>query len=441
MESDVGINVTNSALTTGSDVAPTVTLGRDQFENAVAEIAAQLIWLGASVKLFPQLVYLAGHLDTGCQPANGTSEVTDAIVQLQLNIIKLAFALGASTTLFLLLFYIIGVMSPRSLPVSQWIHDRMLEVDDPSLDNLRRARKYLGDSAQTVEYDEIRSFDQSSGGRDEGNHTVMDSELEIVLPPLSLIGIVVRLSSGKGTTPSRPHPRIRKGGDVYDASFGELVLAWRQTIIVHSSSARNTSQYGPCKARQVTSAWTQAGGRSNPSGLSSPSRAWLREGDDVGLFTTASKLVYREPIRLHDRAVREQVNNRARQGVERVLEKQCKSAGGKEHNLNGDWAQWDFERRLSIEQTLSRKGHQLQNQRPVQVPSWKKATHSYMSDGKSIMKGSNWEHDGVKTAGNGLYEAVKPSVLLSARGRVKATRPPRDAETSSELTGCAQNES
>lgn len=56
-------------------------------------------------------------------------------------------------TLFLLLFYIVGVSSPRSLPVSslgvletlwleshsQRIHDRMLEVDDPSLDNLRRA--------------------------------------------------------------------------------------------------------------------------------------------------------------------------------------------------------------------------------------------------------------------------------------------------------------
>lgn len=86
--------MTNSALTTGSGAAPAFTLGRYQLENAVSEIAAQLIWLGESVKLSPfddefkspQLVYLAGHTDAGFQPAYGTSEVTDSIVQLQLNV-------------------------------------------------------------------------------------------------------------------------------------------------------------------------------------------------------------------------------------------------------------------------------------------------------------------------------------------------------------------
>ncbi|KAF8552335.1 hypothetical protein OG21DRAFT_151999 [Imleria badia] len=138
---EVGINATNSALTTASGTPPAVTLDRYQFENAVSQIAAQLIWL-------------AGHMNAGFQPAYGTSEVTDTIVQLQLNIniIPLSFATGASVALFLLLFYLVGVTSPRSVAVSslgvletlwleshsQRIHERMVEVDDPSLDNLRR---------------------------------------------------------------------------------------------------------------------------------------------------------------------------------------------------------------------------------------------------------------------------------------------------------------
>ncbi|KAH0828806.1 hypothetical protein J3R83DRAFT_3254 [Lanmaoa asiatica] len=112
------------------------------FENAVSEVAARLIWL-------------AGRMDGGFQPAYGTSKVTDIIVQLQLNIniIPLGFALGASVTIFLLTFYIVGVTAPRSLAVSslgvletwwleshsQLLHDRMLEIDNPSVNNLRSA--------------------------------------------------------------------------------------------------------------------------------------------------------------------------------------------------------------------------------------------------------------------------------------------------------------
>ncbi|KAF8136907.1 hypothetical protein EV363DRAFT_1155909 [Boletus edulis] len=131
------------ALTTGSSMAPVVTLGQHQFENTVSKIAAYLIWL-------------AGHTDpVGFQPAHGTSKVTDEIVQLRLNIniIPLAFALGASVIIFILVFYMVGVTPTRPLAASslgvletlwlesrsQRIHERMLEVDNPSLDNLRRA--------------------------------------------------------------------------------------------------------------------------------------------------------------------------------------------------------------------------------------------------------------------------------------------------------------
>ena len=61
------------------------------------------------------------------------------------------FALGASVTIFLLTLYLVGIKAPKSLTFSslgvletlwleshsQLLHDHMLEIDDPCLDNLR----------------------------------------------------------------------------------------------------------------------------------------------------------------------------------------------------------------------------------------------------------------------------------------------------------------
>ncbi|KAF8434493.1 hypothetical protein L210DRAFT_3506559 [Boletus edulis BED1] len=111
------INVTNSALTTGSSMAPVVILGQHQFEKTVSKIAAYLIWF-------------AGHTDpVSFQPAHGTSKVTDEIVQLQLNppqinIIPLVFALGASVIIFILVFYMVGVTLTRPLVASSLVHSR-----------------------------------------------------------------------------------------------------------------------------------------------------------------------------------------------------------------------------------------------------------------------------------------------------------------------------
>lgn len=46
---NIGINLTESALTTGTSSAPAVTLDRDQLEYAVSKLAAESIWLGESV--------------------------------------------------------------------------------------------------------------------------------------------------------------------------------------------------------------------------------------------------------------------------------------------------------------------------------------------------------------------------------------------------------
>lgn len=48
---NVGINVTESAISTGSSSTPVITLDRYRFENAVSEIAAQSIWLGEFMEL------------------------------------------------------------------------------------------------------------------------------------------------------------------------------------------------------------------------------------------------------------------------------------------------------------------------------------------------------------------------------------------------------
>ena len=48
---NVGINATESAISTGSSSAPVVTLDRYNFENAVSAMAAQSIWLGESTLL------------------------------------------------------------------------------------------------------------------------------------------------------------------------------------------------------------------------------------------------------------------------------------------------------------------------------------------------------------------------------------------------------
>ena len=85
---------------------------------------------------------------------------------------KLGFALGMSVTISILVFCMAGVTPPRLLPVhslgvlqSLWlgsrpkrIHERMQEVDDPTLDNLRKAGMFkicvADELAMTQERDE-----------------------------------------------------------------------------------------------------------------------------------------------------------------------------------------------------------------------------------------------------------------------------------------------
>lgn len=90
---------------------------------------------------------------------------------------KLAFAFGMSVTISILVFCMAGVTAPsRLLPVhslgvlqSLWlgsrskrIHERMLEVDDPTLDNLRKAGMFkicvADELATTQEHDERREI-------------------------------------------------------------------------------------------------------------------------------------------------------------------------------------------------------------------------------------------------------------------------------------------
>ncbi|KAF8546560.1 hypothetical protein OG21DRAFT_1607730 [Imleria badia] len=159
-----GINATVNiaASATQSSADPSVTLSPSQFEEAISQIAAQYIWA-------------AGHTNGNFGPAYGVGEsiATDLIALRRLNVntipgqAKVVIASVASVLLFILAFYMIGVGSwtPSAITElgvlealwleahSEVLHERMLQVEDPTVYNLRVAGMFdvcLADDVREV---------------------------------------------------------------------------------------------------------------------------------------------------------------------------------------------------------------------------------------------------------------------------------------------------
>ncbi|KAF8837093.1 hypothetical protein BDN67DRAFT_1005137 [Paxillus ammoniavirescens] len=128
-----------------SDPSALVTLSPYQLEQAITQTAAEMLWLAGQ----------DGEERGGFQRASGESQVTQVVTQWRLNIntIPVLFASTASFLLFVIGFFLVGWPSRRCTSVSgvsvletlwiaahsQVLHERMADIDDASLDNLRAA--------------------------------------------------------------------------------------------------------------------------------------------------------------------------------------------------------------------------------------------------------------------------------------------------------------
>ncbi|KIK92696.1 hypothetical protein PAXRUDRAFT_13082 [Paxillus rubicundulus Ve08.2h10] len=128
-----------------SDPSALVALSPYQLEQAITQTAAEMLWLAGQ----------AGEERAGFQRASGESQVIQMITRWRLNIntIPVLFASTASLVLFVIVFFLVGRPSRRCTSVSgvsvlealwiaahsQVLHERMADIDDASLDNLRAA--------------------------------------------------------------------------------------------------------------------------------------------------------------------------------------------------------------------------------------------------------------------------------------------------------------
>ncbi|KIJ14602.1 hypothetical protein PAXINDRAFT_12700 [Paxillus involutus ATCC 200175] len=128
-----------------SDPSALVTLSPYQLEQAITQTAAEMLWLAGQ----------DGGERGGFQRTSGESQVTQVVTQWRLNIntIPVLFASTASFLLFVIGFFLVGWPSRRCTSVSgvsvletlwiaahsQVLHERMADIDDASLDNLRAA--------------------------------------------------------------------------------------------------------------------------------------------------------------------------------------------------------------------------------------------------------------------------------------------------------------
>ncbi|KIJ07221.1 hypothetical protein PAXINDRAFT_103048 [Paxillus involutus ATCC 200175] len=129
-----------------SDPSALVPLSPYQLEQAIAQTAAEMLWLAGQ----------AGEKGGGFQRESGESQVTQVVTQWRLNINKVPvlFASTASFLLFLFGLVLVGWPSRRrctsvsgiSVLETLWIaahsqalYERLADVDDASLDNLRAA--------------------------------------------------------------------------------------------------------------------------------------------------------------------------------------------------------------------------------------------------------------------------------------------------------------
>ncbi|KAF9219704.1 hypothetical protein BS17DRAFT_769774 [Gyrodon lividus] len=123
----------------------TTIAGPYQLEQAITQVAAEIMWLAGQ----------AGESRGGFQRTSGESQVTQLVTQWRLNVntIPVLFASTASVVLFVVGFFLVGRPPRRSTSVSgvsvletlwiaahsQALYERMVDIDDPSLDNLRTA--------------------------------------------------------------------------------------------------------------------------------------------------------------------------------------------------------------------------------------------------------------------------------------------------------------
>ncbi|KIJ08401.1 hypothetical protein PAXINDRAFT_18463 [Paxillus involutus ATCC 200175] len=129
-----------------SDPSALVMLSPYQLEQAIAQVAARMLWLAGQ----------AGEDRGGFQRASGESQVTQVATQWRLNINKIPvlFASTASFVLFVIGLLLVGWPSRRrctsmsgvSVLETLWIaahsqalYERLADVDDASVDNLRAA--------------------------------------------------------------------------------------------------------------------------------------------------------------------------------------------------------------------------------------------------------------------------------------------------------------
>ncbi|KAF8123873.1 hypothetical protein EV363DRAFT_1178868, partial [Boletus edulis] len=133
------------------------TLPPNQLEQTLEQLVAAMIWIAGEL----------GPSQGGFMQTQGQSPVTQVITEWRLNIntIPVVFASGASLVLLILAFLLVGIPAKDAHPCSSingvsvletlWIaaHSRtirehMADIEEPSLDNLRKAGMFtirLGD--------------------------------------------------------------------------------------------------------------------------------------------------------------------------------------------------------------------------------------------------------------------------------------------------------
>ncbi|KIJ64354.1 hypothetical protein HYDPIDRAFT_28797 [Hydnomerulius pinastri MD-312] len=157
----LGLNLTaiNATSATQSSANPSVTLSPYQMETAVAQMAAEFIWLAGEV----------GESAGGFQRGTGEVQATQLVLQWRLNIntIPVIFASLSSFVLLALVFYLVGRPSRRQSAVSgasvleilwlgarsRYLREPLEDITDPSTDNLRAAGMFevcLADIATPV---------------------------------------------------------------------------------------------------------------------------------------------------------------------------------------------------------------------------------------------------------------------------------------------------
>ncbi|KIJ63002.1 hypothetical protein HYDPIDRAFT_113497 [Hydnomerulius pinastri MD-312] len=143
----LGLNLTANdvASKSQSSADPSVTLTPDQMEEAVSQMAAQLIWAAGQV----------GENEGGFQRGTGESLVTDTVLDRRLNIntLPIIIASTASFVLLALASYMIRRFPPRPAHMSgvgvlealwleahsQKLHESFKDIRDPSTKRLRAA--------------------------------------------------------------------------------------------------------------------------------------------------------------------------------------------------------------------------------------------------------------------------------------------------------------